>query len=37
MTKIGMQYEGLLRQQDLNNKGELIDMMIYAILKEDRK
>jgi len=35
MQKLGMTYEGTLRQSDLNNDGELIDMVQYAILKEE--
>lgn len=34
MEKCGMQREGILRQRVLN-KGEMIDVMLYAILKED--
>ncbi len=35
MEKCGMRREGILRQK-LINKGEKIDVMMYAILKEDR-
>ena len=35
MEKCGMRREGILRQK-LINKGEKIDVMLYAVLKEDR-
>lgn len=34
MEKVGMKYEGILRQQMLN-KGRFHDMKLYAILRED--
>lgn len=36
MEKIGMTYEGTMRQAGRNNRG-LVDLKMYAILKEDRK
>lgn len=33
MQKIGMQREGILRKFGLNNKGELVDMEMYSIVK----
>ena len=35
MEKSGLQKEGLLREIALNNQGELVDMVIYSILKSD--
>lgn len=35
MQKIGMQHEGTLRKSAFNNKGELVDMEIYSIIKND--
>lgn len=35
MQKIGMQYEGIQRASDINNQG-ICDMVLYAILREDR-
>lgn len=35
MQKIGMQHEGTLRKFSYNNKGELVDVEIYAIIKSD--
>lgn len=35
MQKIGMQYEGTQRAADSNNQG-ICDMVLYAILREDR-
>ena len=32
MQKIGMQFEGVLRKSHLNNKGEIIDVAMYAII-----
>ena len=34
MAHVGMQYEGLMRQR-LNNKGRLVDVMVYGMLKTD--
>lgn len=36
MQKIGMQYEGTQRASDINNQG-ICDMVLYAILREDRR
>lgn len=36
MEKCGMRREGILRQRVIN-KGEAVDVMLYAILAEDRK
>lgn len=36
MEKIGMTYEGTMRQAGCNNRGH-VDLKMYAILKEDRK
>lgn len=33
MQKIGMQLEGTLRKFSLNNKGELVDMKMYSIVR----
>jgi ribosomal-protein-alanine N-acetyltransferase len=35
MQKSGLQYEGLLRKYAVNNRGENVDVTLYAILKED--
>lgn len=35
MKKCGMQYEGLARKAEKNNAGEFVDVIRYAILKED--
>jgi [ribosomal protein S5]-alanine N-acetyltransferase len=34
MEKVGMKYEGILRQQ-MFSKGRFDDMKLYAILRED--
>lgn len=34
MAKAGMKFEGILRQAGKNNTG-IVDMAVYAILKED--
>jgi len=36
MEKCGMRREGLLRQR-VRNKGEAVDVLLYAALAEDRK
>lgn len=36
MRKCGLQYEGVLRQADRNNKG-IVDVAIYGILKSDNE
>ena len=35
MQKIGMEFEGILRKYHKNNKGELIDVAMYSIIKEE--
>ncbi len=35
MEKVGLKYEGTLRQYNITNTGELCDCHMYAILKED--
>jgi ribosomal-protein-alanine N-acetyltransferase len=35
MLKVGMKYEGTLRQSAINNSGQLVDNKVYAILKEE--
>lgn len=37
MEKAGMVYEGIFRKYHKNKHGELVDVKIYAILKEDFK
>lgn len=34
MAHVGMQYEGLMRQR-LTNKGRYVDVMVYAMLRDD--
>ena len=34
MAHVGMQYEGTMRQR-LNNKGRMVDVMVYGMLKTD--
>ena len=36
MQKVGMRYEGILRQRGHNNQG-VVDMVHYSILKSERK
>lgn len=33
MMKLGMQYEGVLRQDGFNNEGKIIDLVVYSIIK----
>lgn len=37
MIKCGMRYEGMLRQSDLDNQKQLVDMCVYSILKSDQR
>ena len=37
MEKIGMKHEGLLRKFHKNNKNELVDCDMWAIIKEDKE
>lgn len=35
MQKVGMKFEGILRQVEINKHGEFYDLAVYSILKSD--
>ena len=37
MEKVGMKYEGTLRQDGINMNGQIVDSKKYSIIKDDRK
>ena len=34
MQKLGMEFEGISKKCDYNNKGELTDFKVYSIIKK---